>query len=158
MAGPRRLAPHSAAFSATVAHGDREVGAGRLVLLYDPEGQEGWEGIMRLVTYFHVDLDPEMATDPLLVQVGWSWLTDSLHRHEATYRAAAGTVTRCVSESFGALADRPEATEMELRASWTPTGGDCGAHARAWCEVLATAAGLPPLRPGVAPLRGHRPP
>jgi hypothetical protein len=41
--------------------------------------------------------------------------------------------------------------DIEIRASWTPLGGDLGAHMRAWCTLLASTAGLPP--PGVTALR-----
>lgn len=151
-AGPRRLAPHAAAFVAEIRDPERELATGRLVLLHDPAGQEGWEGTFRMVTFVRVELEPEMAADPLLVRVGWSWLTDALRAHDVSYRAAAGTVTRSSSESFGTLSQRPGTDEMELRASWTPKGGDYGGHLRAWCDVLATAAGLPPAPPGVARL------
>lgn len=80
MPGPRRLAPHAAAFGAVVTDGERELGTGRLVLLHDPDGQEGWEGTFRLVTYLRAELEPEIAADPLLVRVGWTWLTDEIGR------------------------------------------------------------------------------
>lgn len=156
VSAPREIAPYAAAFTADVVYEGSEIATGRLVFLYDPDGQEGWDGTHRLVTYLRADLDEEMAADPLLVRVGWSWLTDALHTHEATCRAAAGTVTRSVSESFGTLAERPPATEMEIRASWTADEGTVAAHVHAWCDVLATAAGLPPMPPGVAPLRTDR--
>lgn len=155
--GPRRLAPYAAAFSADVVHDERELATGRLVVLHDPDGQPEWDGTLRMVTYLRAELDPEMAADPLLVRVGWSWLTDALQLHEAPHRAAAGTVTRSVSESFGTLDQRPDTTEMELRASWTPADAGYAAHVRAWCDVLATAAGFPPMPPGVAPLRTPSP-
>lgn len=154
MPGPRKLAPHSAAFSAVVGQ-ERELATGRLVLLYDPHGQEGWDGQWRMVTYLRAELEPEMAADPLVVRVGWSWLVEALRSHEADHLAPAGTVTRSASESFGTLANRPEVAEMELRASWTPSGTDLGAHVRAWCDVLATACGFPPTPPGVAPFRSR---
>lgn len=150
--GPQRLAPHTAAFTAEIVQHERELATGRLVLLHDPSGQEGWHGTFRVVTYLRAELEPEMAADPLLVRVGWTWLVDALESHGAAYRAPAGTVTRSSSESFGALAQRPNTDEMELRASWTPEGNDCGVQVRAWCDALATAVGLPPLPPGVAPL------
>lgn len=129
------------------------MGSGRLVLLYDPDGQEGWDGTSRLVTYLRAEVEPEIAADPLLLQVGWSWLVDALHTHDAYYRSPAGTVTRSVSEGFGGLAESGSTTEVELHASWTPAGPDCDAHLWAWCEVLATAAGLTPESPGATPLR-----
>ena len=70
-------------------------------------------------------------------------------------RAAGCTVTRVVSESFGALADRPPTVELEVRASWTPLDG-VGRHVQAWSTLLCTVAGLPPLPHGVAALTPRR--
>jgi hypothetical protein len=155
MPAPQRLAPYAAAIMATVyREDDTELGVGRLIVLYDPEGQRGWRGDFRVVAYVRADLDPEIAADPLIGSVGWSWLTEALDAHQAGYQAASGTVTRAVSESFGDKDDDPETTELELRASWTPTGGDMEGHVRAWCEVLCLAAGLPPA--GVTSLPSSR--
>ena len=55
-----------------------DVATGRLVLLHDPAGQDAWDGTLRLVTYVTAELEPELASDPLLPAVGWSWLTDAL--------------------------------------------------------------------------------
>lgn len=152
MSAPQRLAPHAAALSAVVRRGDTELAMGRLILLHDPDGQPGWEGSFRMVTYVRADLEPEIAGDPLLPPVGWSWLTEALDAHGATYLAPSGTVTRVASESFGGMADEPATSEVELRASWTPTGDDLKSHVEAWCEVLSLAAGLPPAPRGVATL------
>jgi Protein of unknown function (DUF3000) len=65
-----------------------------------------------------------------------------------------GTVTQTLSTRFGALAGPPPAADMEIRASWTPVDSDLTAHLNAWCEVLASTAGLPP--PGVTELAGRR--
>ncbi|MQA83608.1 MAG: DUF3000 family protein [Streptosporangiales bacterium] len=153
---PQRLAPHTAALAAVVRSGETELAMGRLILLYDPEGQPGWEGTFRIVTYVRADLEPEIAGDPLLPPVGWSWLTEALDAHGATYLAPSGTVTRVASESFGNMADEPATSEVELRASWTPTGDDLKSHVEAWCDVLSLAAGLPPAPPGVAALPPRR--
>src|SRR5688572_3758908 len=75
---PQRLAPYAFALSGAVVRQDDEVATGRLILLYDPDGHEAWEGTLRLVTYVTAELEPELATDPLLPGVGWSWLTDAL--------------------------------------------------------------------------------
>src|SRR5215472_13525169 len=48
---PKRLAPYAVALGATAHREGTEVGSGRHVLLYDPEGQEGWTGVFRLVAY-----------------------------------------------------------------------------------------------------------
>jgi hypothetical protein len=153
MPAPQRLAPYASAIMATVYRDDdSELGVGRLILLYDPEGQRGWHGDFRVVAYVRADLEPEIAADPLIGPVGWSWLTEALDLHGAGYRAASGTITRAVSESFGDKNDDPETTELELRASWSPTDGDMSGHISAWCDVLCLAAGLPPA--GVTSLPG----
>jgi len=157
-APPRRLAPHAAAVGATVEVAGREIGSGRFVLLYDPAGQNGWAGPFRVIAYVRAELDPEIAADPLVGQVGWSWLTEALDTRGAGYAAPSGTVTRVVTEGFGTKQDEPMATEFEMRASWSPaTAEDRGAeldrHFAAWADTLCQAAGLPPLPPGVAQIR-----
>jgi hypothetical protein len=148
---PQRLAPYAYAMSGTVLrHGD-EVATGRLILLHDPAGHEAWDGTMRLVTYVTAELEPELAADPLLPAVGWSWLTDALDAHEARFTAIGGTVTQTLSTRFGELAGPPTAADIEIRASWTPLEDDLGAHVEAWCALLASTAGLPP--PGVTAIR-----
>ena len=151
MDAPRRLAPYSFALTADVASGgDPHAATGRLILLHDPAGHEAWAGTLRLVTYVSADLDPEVAADPLLPTVAWSWFTDALANAEAEYHAEGGTVTQTSSTRFGDLSEQPPTAEVELRASWTPTGEDLSKHLAAWCDLLSTMAGLPP--PGVAML------
>ncbi len=161
---PGRIAPYAVALTADVIatgagtsdDSEDELATGRFVLLHDPSGPEPWEGRWRAVTFARAALEPEVATDPLLGAVGWSWLIDSLDSYGLEYLAAAGTVTRVVSESFGALDDRESSVEMEVRASWTPTDADVGAHLQAWSTLLCTIAGLPPLPEGVVALPGPR--
>lgn len=144
---PQRLAPYSFALSAEVNRGGPEVASGRLVLLHDPAGQETWDGTLRIVTYVTAELDPEMAGDPLLAAVGWSWLMDALATSGARHTAAGGTVTETRSVRFGDLAGPADTADVELRASWTPVDTDLTAHLLAWCDLLCSTAGLPP--PGV---------
>lgn len=155
---PKRLAPHSFALSATVTDpedgGDAaELADGRFVLLHDPSGQESWQGTFRVVTLCRTELEPEMAGDPLLPEVTWSWLTGALEAREAAYSDPSGTVTRSGSSFFGGLDERPPQTELEIRASWTPRPDDpaapdalpdMAAHLTAWAELLCQCAGLPP--------------
>jgi hypothetical protein len=146
---PTRIAPYATAFGAQVVAHDDELASGRFVLLYDPGGQDAWEGCYRAVTFVRARLEPELGTDPMLSRIGWSWLEESLDGLQ--YVAVAGTVTRVVSESFGALSDRPMTVEVEVRASWTPLG-EVEEHLAGWGRLLCTVAGLPPLPDGVAPL------
>jgi hypothetical protein len=148
---PQRLAPYGYALSGTVLRAGDEVATGRLILLYDPAGHEAWDGTMRLVTYVTAELEPELAADPLLPGVGWSWLVDALEAAGAGYTNIGGTVTQTLSTRFGELAGPPTAADIEIRASWTPLEDDLGAHVEAWCALLASTAGLPP--PGVTAIR-----
>ncbi|WP_097221494.1 MULTISPECIES: DUF3000 domain-containing protein [unclassified Streptomyces] len=152
---PRRLAPHSYALEAAVVDGDQDLADGRLVLLHDPAGHDAWRGTFRLVTLVRAELEPEMAADPLLPEVCWSWLTGALQARGLTYGEPSGTVTRASSHYFGGLSARPAASQIEIRASWTPREGlggapDAAAHLAAWCDLLAQIAGLPPAVPGDA--------
>ncbi|MYS07125.1 DUF3000 family protein [Streptomyces sp. SID6041] len=147
---PQRLAPHAYAVEAAVVDGEDDLADGRLVLLHDPDGHEAWKGTFRLVTLVRAELEPEMAADPLLPEVCWSWLTGALESRGLAYGEAGGTVTMAGSHYFGALADRRPATQIEIRASWTPREGlggvpDTGAHLAAWCDLLCQIAGLPPV-------------
>lgn len=151
---PQRLAPFAFALSGAVIRHGEEAANGRLILLHDPAGHEAWNGTHRLVTYVTAELEPELAADPLLPAVGWSWLTDALESVGARYTAIAGTITQTLSTRFGDLAGPPTAADIEIRASWTPLDCDLSVHMRAWCEVLASTAGLPP--PGVTPLVERR--
>jgi len=147
---PQRLAPWSHAVSLDVLQGGTELATGRLVLLHDPAGYDAWEGTLRLVGYGTAELDPDMAGDPLLPEVGWSWLLDALADQGAEYTAAGGTVTQTTSTRFGDIAGPRRTSEVELRVSWTPLGLDLPGHLRAWADLLCTVAGLPP--PGVTVL------
>jgi hypothetical protein len=155
MAAPQRIAPFALAVTADVVVNGEELGTGRLVLLHDPAGNDTWQGTFRCVAFARAEIEPEMITDPLLPAVGWSWLSEALLAHGAVFGAASGTVTTVMSEGFGGMAEDGSKAEIEIRASWTPAG-DLAPHAEAWAELLCTAAGLPPLPPGVLPMPGRR--
>jgi hypothetical protein len=148
---PRRLAPASWAVTATVEVDGEELADGRFVLLHDPAGQEAWRGDFRVVTMARAELEPEIAGDPMLGEVGWSWLMDALQAHGAGCAEPGGTVTHAASQYFGALADRQDSTEIELRASWTPADGRFERHLTAWADLLCVCAGLPPTVPAPLP-------
>ena len=152
---PKRLAPQAIAIAASIEVDDDEVGAGRFVLLYDPAGQEGWIGPFRVIAYLRAELDPEIAADEFVGQVGWSWLTEALEGRLAEYAASSGSVTRVVTEGFGMKQDEPVTTEFEMRASWSPAGDDresfgLDRHVSAWVDALCMACGLAP--PGIVQL------
>lgn len=152
---PKRMAPESLAITADAVVADEDLGSGRLVILHNPAGEEAWEGDTRLVLYVDALVEPELAGDPMLPEVGWSWLEESLEG--VSYVALGGTVTRVQSQSFDAMADREPEGRMQIRASWTANAvADLDGHVQAWADLLATSCGLEPLTAGVAVL-GSRP-
>ena len=164
MPAPQRIAPFAYAVSGDVitpgsgrpaTDGDDEIGTGRFILLHDPAGNDAWGGTFRCVTFARADVEPEMAADPSLPTVGWSWLTDALDSHGGDYIAASGSVTVVHTEGFGEMAADGADAQIEVRASWTPTS-EMGAHISAWSDLLCAIAGLPPLAPGVIPLQQRR--
>jgi hypothetical protein len=150
---PQRLAPYSYALGAEIKHPDLDIipersegdAFGRLILLYDPDGSDAWDGTMRLVAYIQSDLDSHEAIDPLLPEVAWSWLTEALEARSEHVTALGGTVTATTSVRYGDISGPPRAHQLELRASWTAITPAIGTHVEAFCEVLEHAAGLPPV-------------
>ena len=157
---PQRLAPFAVAVTGEVVAGGEELATGRLVILHDPAGQDAWSGRTRCVAYVRAGMEVEIAGDPLLPAVGWSWLVEALDGRLADYTSAGGTVTRAASERFGTLAGTDDAGEFEVRASWTPLPADDGLdlapHLAAWSDLLCVAGGLPPPVPGVVTLPARR--
>ena len=171
---PQRLAPYSYALGVEVSPPDPDDPAlvptdssgsafGRLVLLYDPAGQEAWNGTFRLVAFVQAEVEADLATDPLLPEVAWEWLTEALGVPSGSTEslpplgsdvpavlALGGTDTATTSVRYGDIAGPPRAHQLELRASWTAGSSALTGHLEAFCEVLASAAGLPPA--GVAAL------
>jgi hypothetical protein len=143
---PTRLAPWSHALSASVAwDGERpDSASGRLILLHDPDGVAAWEGTLRIVIFLTAEIEKEIARDPLLPDVAWSWLTDCLRASGAGFTALGGTVTSTSSTRFGDIAGPSRTDDLELRASWTATDDLVGRHLAAFTDLLAVAAGLPP--------------
>ena len=153
---PQRLAPYSYALGAEVKQPEADADPeppdewdqeafGRLILLYDPDGIEAWEGTMRLVAYLQADLDPHEAIDPLLPEVAWSWLVEALETRIGAVIALGGTVTATSSVRYGDISGPPRGHQLEMRASWTAATPELGVHVQAFCDVLEHAAGLPPV-------------
>ena len=150
-AAPARLATHTAAVMADVARDDIEIGTGRLIFLYEPTLQEEWEGHIRCVAYVRSNLETELVTDPLLLEVGWSWVQDALNEREIPAIALSTTVSRSGSQSFGEISHREPEGYVEIRASWTVAGDNSVVPSiMAWCDLLAQASGLEPLPEGVS--------
>jgi len=156
---PTRIAPFALALTGEVNRTrDPEdlLGSGRFVVLYDPAGQEAWSSTFRVIVMGRAQMEPELAQDPLLGEVGWAWLTDALAECGAAYHSLSGTVTRVLSETFGGLLLSGGEVEIEVRASWSPTGTDLAAHLRAWALLLSQVSGLPPIPDNVSLLSRRR--
>lgn len=147
---PGRLAPYAHAVTAEIGV-DPEIGSGRFVLLHDPSRPAAWGTDTRIVIYVEADIDPEMAADQLLTDVGWAWLQESLEAER--FDALGGTVTSVRSTSYEALSTRGHETSIQIRASWSPYGlDDLKGHFTAWLLLMETCAGLPPYHPEVTRL------
>lgn len=160
IAAPGTLAPHAFALTADVTparhSSDSDLGTGRFVLLYDATAPDAWGGPFRIICYAQAPLETEIGVDPLLAQVTWAWLVDALAQRGADYTAASGTATKVLSTGFGELESQGDGAQIELRASWTPSGTDLGAHVGGWGDLLCMLAGLPPAAEGVSVLAARR--
>lgn len=150
IAAPENISPFSLALAAGVKHSvpnydaiDSPTGAGRFILLYDPESAVEWGNKFRIVTYVQAPIELEIGQDPFLAEVAWSWLLDALESLNARYTFISGTATKTVSTGFGTLSSQGSGAQLELRASWTPLGNDFGLHAQAWAQLLCMLAGFP---------------
>lgn len=146
---PKRIAPWAVALMAEVndsddLDSDTHRGEARFVLLYDPEGQNSWNGTMRIVAHAMSPVESVMADDPLLGEVAWSWLVDSLESEGANFHSLTGTVTRVYNESFTGTQIDGLDTNIELRASWSPATPDCSPHLQGWAHFVASICGLDP--------------
>jgi len=156
---PSRIAPYAVAIDGEVAEPwkgetDPATAQGTFVLLYDPQGQENWDGQFRIVTYLEVQVDRAEAADPILPSVAWTWVTDALGHHPAV--GLSGTVSLVTSSSFGELGENVGKSVLQIRASWSATSEQVGPHLGLWAEMLATAGGLERLPSEVTSLEEHR--
>ena len=155
---PQRLAPYSYALGAEVKRPELDIvpersdgdAFGRLILLYDPDGADAWDGTMRLVAYIQADLDSSEAVDPLLPEVAWSWLVEALDARAEQVTALGGTVTATSSVRYGDISGPPRA--HQLGAAGVVDGADPG-HRHPRRSVLRGAR----TRRGPATGRGNRP-
>jgi len=157
---PGGLAPHALALAGDVVgasgRADAELGTGRFVLLHDESAPEAWGGVFRVVCFAQAPLETDLALDPFVADVAWSWLVDSLDAGGASRHSASGTATKVLSTGYGELAAQGDGAQLELRASWTPTSTDLAPHVAAWSELVCTLAGLPPTVEGVTLLASRR--
>lgn len=154
---PARLAPHSFALAIDVVDAsDNELANGRFVVLYDPDGQETWNGNIRIVTFVRAPIENDVVTDEIFDDVAWSWLVEALTESEHGFHNISGTVTRTISKSYAGIEDRQAETDVEVRASWTPNSFNVGEQLQSWLNFVERAAGLTPLPPGVTSLSRNR--
>ena len=154
---PTRLAPHSFALALDVVDAnDNELANGRFVVLYDPDGQETWNGNIRIVTFVRAPIENDVVTDEIFDDVAWSWLVDALTESENGFHNISGTVTRTISKSYAGIEDRQTETDVEVRASWTPNSFNVGEQLQSWLNFVEQTAGLSPLPPGVTSLSRNR--
>jgi hypothetical protein len=150
---PRDIAPESVAIAAEIDHQiASDHGVSRLVFCRDPELPEGWNSEFRIIGYAKSPIELEMAKDEYTAAMPWEWLKDSLSHAGAEFAGDAGTTTTVVSTGHGALVNQPQHAELEIRASWTPTGFDLRPHLLGWLELLALISGLPPINSKVVRL------
>lgn len=146
---PKKIAPWAVALQTEVNTAsdldpDFYRGSAKFVVLFDPAGQPAWDGTFRIVTYFSAPVDEEMSADPLLGEVAWAWLGESLAEENAPFSNLTGTVTRNYNETFDGSALTAMRTDVEIRASWTPKHPDLSTHLQAWARSAATICGLGP--------------
>ena len=144
---PTRISPDALALAIRVgtAASEDDLATGRFVLLHDPDMPEAWDGPWRVVCFAHAGLEAELGDDPMLAQVGWSWLQDAFAGRGVEAHNLGGTVTRVLSEGFGQLSGDEPGVDLELRASWSPADHHVGPHLAAWCDLLCQISGLPPV-------------
>ncbi|MDP9800146.1 hypothetical protein J2S49_000222 [Arcanobacterium wilhelmae] len=155
---PTHIAPWTVALQAEVNTSsdlDPEfyLGEAKFVVLHDPQGQPAWNGNFRVVVHAKAPMDSELAGDPLLGEVAWSWLAESLDHQGASFHTLGGTVTRVFNETFGGLTLGTSKVELELRASWTPHTEYLTEHLLGWADFAAKLAGLGPWEENVSSLR-----
>jgi hypothetical protein len=142
---PDRIAPWALAFAAQApnpADTPMNRGVGRIVFLYDPEQFDTWGSNLRVIAYGKSPLENDLGIEDDAAHFWWGQLTQALSNHGASYSHEAGTVTKMSSTGMGALANDPSASEVEMRASWSPQEDDLGPHFAAWQDLIAAMAGF----------------
>jgi hypothetical protein len=156
---PGKLAKEAVAFAADVSgehlteHAD--AGTGRLVLLHELKPQEQWGGEFRIIAFAKSPLETHIGADEEISEVAWAWLMEALLNRGAEFSHEAGTTTRIISSGFGSLAGQSDHAELEMRASWSPTG-NFAAHVEAWQDLICMMSGYPLLPAQVSALHGRK--
>ena len=121
-------------------------------LLYDPDGADAWDGELRLVAFASAELEADIANDPSLPEVGWSWLTGALAERQADHLAAGGTVTQTTLDPIRRPARaQDDRLDRAARLVDGPRPPISGRTCSGFLDLLCTAAGLPPEGVSVLP-------
>ena len=124
---PQRLAPYSYALGAEVKHPDLEIvpersegdAFGRLILLYDPDGADAWDGTIRLVAYVRptwIPVRPSTRCCRKWRGAGWSTRWSRAPTRSPRWAAPSPPPRRCAT-----------ATSPDHHA---PTSSSCGHRGR----------------------------
>ena len=141
---PKGIAPHALAFAAEVpnkADTASNRGVGRIVFIHDPEQFATWGSNFRVIAYGKSPVETDTHRDEDPAHYYWNLLIRALEKHDVSYLNEAGTVTKMTSTGMGSLSNEAPASEVELRASWSPTESDFSKHFAAWQDLIATMAG-----------------
>lgn len=143
---PTNLARHALAFACDIAPGNTgtriDLGTGRLVLLWDDAPQENWANNFRIIVFAKSPLETDIGFTDESSDLAWAWIMDALKHRGAKIDAEAGTTTRVISVGHGSISSQPAHAELELRASWCPTGENFSAHLEAWQDLICMMSGL----------------
>ncbi len=151
---PTKIAPWAVALQAEINDSvqkdpDYYRGNTKFVVLYNPEGELAWDGNFRVIIHAQAPAEADMGDDPLLGEVAWSWLRESLIAQGASFHNLNGTVTRVFNETFGNLTLNSARVDLEVRASWTPDTPYLTEHLLAWAKFADSLCGLPPYSPDI---------
>ena len=142
---PQHLARHSLAFSCDVdaesTSAKIDLGTGRFVLLWDDLPQDNWTGNFRVICFAKSPLETDIGFNDESSDLAWAWLTEAFEKRQAEISAEAGTTTRVISVGHGSIANQKHHAELELRASWCPTGSNFAAHIEAWQDLICMMSG-----------------
>ncbi len=142
---PDKIAPFALAFATQVpnrAETPMNRGVGRIVFIYDESQVATWGSNMRVIAYAKSPYENEMALEDDYANFCWGILTRSLELNEVGFSNEAGTVTKMTATGMGSLSDEKVGSEVELRASWSPTDRDLERHFAAWQDLVAGLAGF----------------
>ena len=149
---PARLAPYALSYLGEIEQ-DHAFADSRIVLMSNPAGDPSWNATTRIVLFVKSEVEDELAEEPLILEIGWQWLTETLEKFDAHPLDLSGTVTRTSSKGYGSI-DEHSPSSIEIRASWSAVDElKLANHLTAWSEVVCLTAGLSGLEPGVTQLR-----